>query len=320
MIDNSTGGVLAMVGGFDYEKEPFNLATNGQRQPGSSFKPFTLVTALQEGHSTSEVLHLGAAGDPLRGPDPGQKNGGTKVVTDIFEVTNYERPATSGRRRSATATTYSDNSVYAQLGPRSGPTTSPTTANEMGIQTDLSTENEYSIDGGPFEPYNPALILGGLEIGVTPLEMAYAYSTLGRRRRARQRHDGLEPGRAGPVGILEVNEAPEDGEDPLDARRRQDGRLGRERGPDRAGARRGRGRRPPSACSRRSSRRDRRARRYRRLRVGQDRHDRRTTATPGSAAGPRTSPRASGSATRQHHADGDRVRRRPGRRRDLSRR
>ena len=35
VIDNSTGGVLAMVGGFDFESEPFNLATSGQRQPGS---------------------------------------------------------------------------------------------------------------------------------------------------------------------------------------------------------------------------------------------------------------------------------------------
>ena len=42
----------------------------------------------------------------------------------------------------------------------------------------LSTGNEYSIGGHPFEPYNPALILGGLETGVSPLEMAHAYETL----------------------------------------------------------------------------------------------------------------------------------------------
>ncbi|MCL4287918.1 MAG: penicillin-binding protein, partial [Thermoleophilia bacterium] len=45
-IENGTGEVLAMVGGQDFDESPFNLATNGQRQPGSSFKPFTLVTAL----------------------------------------------------------------------------------------------------------------------------------------------------------------------------------------------------------------------------------------------------------------------------------
>ncbi len=48
----------------------------------------------------------------------------------------------------------------------------------MGIETDLSTATEYSIAERDFEPYNPALILGGLEVGVTPLEMAHAYNTL----------------------------------------------------------------------------------------------------------------------------------------------
>ena len=42
-IENRTGEVKAMVGGTDFERRPFNLATNGHRQPGSAFKPFTLV-------------------------------------------------------------------------------------------------------------------------------------------------------------------------------------------------------------------------------------------------------------------------------------
>ena len=57
VFDNETAGVLAMVGGDDYENEPFNLATNGLRQPGSSFKPMTLVAGLEEGHSTDEVFN-----------------------------------------------------------------------------------------------------------------------------------------------------------------------------------------------------------------------------------------------------------------------
>src|SRR5215212_9002442 len=56
VLDNQTAGVRAMVGGTDYSKRPFNLATQGQRQPGSSFKPFTLVTALQQGHSPDQVF------------------------------------------------------------------------------------------------------------------------------------------------------------------------------------------------------------------------------------------------------------------------
>ncbi|MDX6646760.1 MAG: penicillin-binding protein, partial [Miltoncostaeaceae bacterium] len=50
-IDNKTGEVRAMVGGRDYARSSFNLATQGQRQPGSSFKPFTLAAALQKGYS-----------------------------------------------------------------------------------------------------------------------------------------------------------------------------------------------------------------------------------------------------------------------------
>ena len=55
VLDNQTGAVRAMVGGPSYQEAPFNLATNGHRQPGSSFKPFTLVTALEQGHSSGEV-------------------------------------------------------------------------------------------------------------------------------------------------------------------------------------------------------------------------------------------------------------------------
>jgi penicillin-binding protein 1A len=78
----------------------------------------------------------------------------------------------------------------------------------MGINTDLSTENEYAPEGKDFAPYNPALILGGLTQGVTPLEMAHAYNTL--------EEDGdritgtLGSSRKGPVGIAEVREDDED--------------------------------------------------------------------------------------------------------------
>ena len=48
-IENKTGKIRAMVGGTDFQNRPFNLATNGHRQPGSSFKPFTLIEALDSG-------------------------------------------------------------------------------------------------------------------------------------------------------------------------------------------------------------------------------------------------------------------------------
>jgi penicillin-binding protein 1A len=205
VIDNDTGGVLAMVGGFDYQKEPFNLATNGHRQPGSAFKPFTLVTALQQGHSTSEVFTSAPQKIPFEARVP-DKDGGTKVVPELFEVHNYE-DSYLGSASLASATQYSDNAVYSQLGTQVGPDNVAETANLMGIQTDLSTTDgtEYSIDGRDFEPYNPALILGGLETGVTPLEMTYAFSTLGRGGvRLGGTMDSKVGKDLGPVGIKKV--------------------------------------------------------------------------------------------------------------------
>ena len=61
-INNTTGEVRAMVGGTDYDKVPFNLATQGQRQPGSAFKPFVLATALRRGHLAGLDLGVQAAG------------------------------------------------------------------------------------------------------------------------------------------------------------------------------------------------------------------------------------------------------------------
>src|SRR6202044_3883195 len=49
-IENSTGEVRAMVGGRNYDESSFNLATNGERQPGSLFKAFDLAAALEKGY------------------------------------------------------------------------------------------------------------------------------------------------------------------------------------------------------------------------------------------------------------------------------
>jgi penicillin-binding protein 1A len=206
VLDNDTGTVRAMVGGSDYSKAPFNLATNGHRQPGSAFKPFTLISALQEGHSTGEVYASSPQTIPFRSRFV--KNGDTKTVPELFEPKNYEDNYL-GSASIATATTYSDNSVYAQLGTQVGPAKVAETAQEMGIQTDLSTDVDYSINGGPFEPYNPALILGGLAEGVTPLEMAHAYETIAT---GGKRISGtMAAGSGEPVGIIEVRDRGEDG-------------------------------------------------------------------------------------------------------------
>ena len=103
VLDNQTAGVKAMVGGPDFETKPFNLATQGHRQPGSSIKPFTLITALEEGispyttyESAPQEFYFG------------------KHDREIFVVHNDE-DSYLGSCDIVCATTYSDNSIYAQL-------------------------------------------------------------------------------------------------------------------------------------------------------------------------------------------------------------
>ena len=55
-MDPFTGRVFAMVGGFSYDQSSFNRATQAQRQPGSSFKPFVYATALDNGYTPSSVV------------------------------------------------------------------------------------------------------------------------------------------------------------------------------------------------------------------------------------------------------------------------
>jgi penicillin-binding protein 1A len=70
VLDNSTGAILAMVGGFDFRYSKFNRATQAPRQPGSLFKPFTYAVAMEEGRSPYDMLldapfyHVDAVGRP----------------------------------------------------------------------------------------------------------------------------------------------------------------------------------------------------------------------------------------------------------------
>jgi penicillin-binding protein 1A len=152
-IDNKTGEVKAMVGGSDFERRPFNLATNGHRQPGSSFKPFTLIGALEKGVSPDRTF----ASSPHCWSVPHSRG-------EKFCPKNYN-DSYAGVASLTGATVTSDNSVYSQLGiDIVGTNKIARVAHLMGIRTPLSR--------------NYAMILGGLKEGVTPLEMAYAYSTL----------------------------------------------------------------------------------------------------------------------------------------------
>ena len=146
-LDARTGAVLAMVGGENYHKSQFNLATQGERQPGSSFKPFVLATALKQGIAPSSIL-------------TSSKHVTINAGGRLWEVNNYEGEAL-GPIDLTKAIAYSDNSVFSQLTAIVGPGNVATTARALGITTPLKG---YFAIGLGAEP-------------ATPLEMARAYGS-----------------------------------------------------------------------------------------------------------------------------------------------
>jgi penicillin-binding protein 1A len=175
-IENSTGEVRAMVGGRNYDESAFNLATEGERQPGSSFKAFDLAAALEHGISPDSVWSSKEKEFIVPDTDGHEK----------FVVHNDEG-AYVGERTLTNALAYSDNSVFAEVGLDVGTDKIAKLAHEMGITTPLST--------------NPAMTIGGLTTGVTPLDMAHAYETIAH---GGERVSGTLAEAGAPVGIQEV--------------------------------------------------------------------------------------------------------------------
>ena len=145
-IDPRDGRVLAMVGGSSFRKSQFNLAVQGERQSGSSFKPFVLAAALAQG--ISPVTSYTSK--------PTLINLGDK----LWSVHNYEG-SYLGTIDLTQATVFSDNSVYAQLTAQVGPKNVARMANALGVNSHL---NDYFGIGLGVEAVNP-------------LEMARAFST-----------------------------------------------------------------------------------------------------------------------------------------------
>lgn len=143
-LDARTGAVLAMVGGRNYHKSQFNLATQSNRQVGSSFKPFVYATALKEGIAPQSTLVS----------KPVTINLGNKV----WSVHNYEGEY-MGPIDLMTAMIHSDNSVFSQLTALVGPENVAKTAQTLGI---AGLKGYFSIGLGAQ--------------GVSPLDMARAYA------------------------------------------------------------------------------------------------------------------------------------------------
>jgi penicillin-binding protein 1A len=148
-VEPSTGAIRALVGGED--ARGFNLATQARRSPGSAFKVFTLVAAIEAGIPLDRVY---AAPPSITFRLP---------TGEVWTVDNYEG-APAGRLSLLDATVFSINTVYAQVVMEVGPRAVVDVARRMGITS-------------PLDPY-PAITIGGLTYGVSPLEMASAYATL----------------------------------------------------------------------------------------------------------------------------------------------
>jgi penicillin-binding protein 1A len=151
-VDPDTGAIVALASTEGEESESeFNYAWQAHRQPGSSFKTFVLTTAVKEGIDPASTYYNGTS--PMTLEIPG---GGTWTV-------NNAEPG-GGTMSLESATWDSVNVIFAQLDLDVGPENVTQTAHEMGIESPLQSV--------------PAEAIGGLAIGVTPLEMADAYATL----------------------------------------------------------------------------------------------------------------------------------------------
>jgi len=150
-IEPKTGYIRAMASSGTYNDRTFNLAAQGHRQPGSSFKTMVLVTAIRQGVDPRRTFYTSK---PLNLQIPGY---------GFWKVKTYDN-SYGGNMDLVRATLKSDNSVYAQLDVDLGPKKVAETAKDLGITSKL--------EGVPSEG------LGGLGQGVSPLEMARAYATL----------------------------------------------------------------------------------------------------------------------------------------------
>ncbi len=152
-VDPNNGHILAIASSADYANTSFDYATQAHRQPGSSFKAFVLMTLIHDLHGDPNQTYYNS-----HQLQPGWLPGYPTFGVQTAEL-SYQ-----GHISVAKATWDSDNTVFAQLDADLTPDKVTQTAYAMGITTHLDSL--------------PAEAIGGLRIGVTPLEMADAYSTL----------------------------------------------------------------------------------------------------------------------------------------------
>src|SRR5215217_5465789 len=152
-INPKNGYIEAMASSAAYAESKFNLAAQGRRQPGSSFKVMALMAALRAGVDPDSTTYVSRS--PLKINDP--KYG------PPFEIKTYSGTGL-GNVSLRKATLASDNSVYIHLALDLGPEKVKQAAWDLGIRSPLEAV--------------PAETLGGLGNCCSALEMANAYATI----------------------------------------------------------------------------------------------------------------------------------------------
>ncbi len=150
-VDTHTSAVVAMVGGPEFAREQFNIATQGLRQPGSSMKTFVLAALFEAGYTAKDTVRGDSPCEfknPGGYPDPYEVKGGTKSYA--FQSI-------------ASVTRASNNCAFVRLGQVVNNDQVVEVAMRLGISTPL--EAVLSLPLGSKEVY--------------PLEMATAYAAFG---------------------------------------------------------------------------------------------------------------------------------------------
>ncbi|MBF0462071.1 MAG: PBP1A family penicillin-binding protein [Magnetococcales bacterium] len=151
-LDPHTGQVLAMVGGYSYERSEFNRATQGQRQPGSSFKPFIYAAALNGDMTPVTLIDDSPMPLAYRDPVTGEKK--------VWRAQNYEHKF-YGPTTLRVGLVHSRNLVTIRILKR------------VGMATAIPFLKKFGFEIPDFRQ-DLSLALGTL--GFTPLKMASAYA------------------------------------------------------------------------------------------------------------------------------------------------